>query len=104
MKSFETSDFNLQVEKLIEEANLFWARGEQNIANHMMKKLLKMVEQVSFYVYSLIPRKINIFFSMQSSYLYRKLAETNCTFLSMIYSFFRHGFKMDITEYLSKTY
>lgn len=72
MKSFETSDFNLQVEKLIEEANLFWARGEQNIANHMMKKLLKMVEQVSFDVYSLIPRKINIFFSMQSSYLYKK--------------------------------
>lgn len=47
LKSLETSDFNLQVDKLTEEANLFWARGEQNIAKHMMKKLLKMLEQVS---------------------------------------------------------
>uniref|UniRef100_K1QG16 Serine-protein kinase ATM n=1 Tax=Magallana gigas TaxID=29159 RepID=K1QG16_MAGGI len=45
LKSLETLDFNLQVDKLTEEANLFWARGEQNIAKHMMKKLLKMLEQ-----------------------------------------------------------
>lgn len=53
LKSLETLDFNLQVDKLTEEANLFWARGEQNIAKHMMKKLLKMLEQVSYYKISL---------------------------------------------------
>jgi hypothetical protein len=47
---YETSDFNLQVDKVTEEAKLFWVRGEQNIAKHMIKKLLKTLEQVKFNV------------------------------------------------------
>ncbi|XP_062590469.1 serine-protein kinase ATM-like isoform X2 [Saccostrea cucullata] len=45
LKSCEASDFQMQVDKLTEEAKLFWSRGEQNIAKHLTKKILKMLEQ-----------------------------------------------------------
>lgn len=66
MNSYETSDFNLQVDKVTEEAKLFWVRGEQNIAKHMIKKLLKMLEQVMFYLFIMIGVHFIIFIDMPS--------------------------------------
>ncbi|XP_048753406.2 serine-protein kinase ATM-like isoform X2 [Ostrea edulis] len=64
LNSYETSDFNLQVDKVTEEAKLFWVRGEQNIAKHMIKKLLKMLEQKqnsSIEVAKLYPRVLSLY-------------------------------------------
>lgn len=42
----ESADLKLQIPKLIEEANLYWARNEQNTAKHLMKNLITKLEKV----------------------------------------------------------
>lgn len=46
LKSLETSVLDLHITKLMEESNMFWARGEQNTAKHLMKDIILQLKKV----------------------------------------------------------
>ncbi|XP_021355309.1 serine-protein kinase ATM-like isoform X2 [Mizuhopecten yessoensis] len=46
LKSLETSVLDLHITKMVEEANMFWARQEQNIAKHLMKDIISQLRKV----------------------------------------------------------
>ncbi|XP_033740359.1 serine-protein kinase ATM-like [Pecten maximus] len=46
LKSLEPSVLDLHITKLVEEANMFWARGEQNTAKHLMKDIIVQLKKV----------------------------------------------------------
>ncbi|XP_063405374.1 serine-protein kinase ATM-like [Mytilus trossulus] len=46
LKQMETDDLKLYIPKLIEEANLYWTRQEQNTAKHLMKNLMTKLEKL----------------------------------------------------------
>ncbi|CAC5396816.1 ATM [Mytilus coruscus] len=46
LKHMETDDLKLYIPKLIEEANLYWTRQEQNTAKHLMKNLMTKLEKL----------------------------------------------------------
>ncbi|XP_060082468.1 serine-protein kinase ATM-like [Ylistrum balloti] len=46
LKSLETSVLDLHINKMVEEANMFWARREQNTAKHLMKDIILQLKKV----------------------------------------------------------